>query len=334
MTPDSDALCSSSGNSAGNSEADSAGGRKSPIHNAFVGPSGIRAGWRLLLFIVFLLAILNGVGFVLRRIPIVRAWRLSQNPDIITAPGQLYRYGIGIAALLFATLLMSRIEKRSFAEYYLPKDQAFGKRFWLGIPFGFALLSLLLALIAVFQGFSLGNMALSSGEALKYGLLYGVGFILVGVFEEFLFRGYMQSTLGSGIGFWPAALLLSILFGALHLQNQGEGWYGALTLGSFGLLAAFALKRTGDIWFPIGMHAAWDWGQTYFYSTPDSGFLARGHLLNSSFHGPTWITGGSVGPEGSAFVLGVLILGAAGIHVLFPVKQKPVGIRSSSSPHA
>jgi membrane protease YdiL (CAAX protease family) len=178
-----------------------------------------------------------------------------------------------------------------------------------------------MAVIAAFHGFCWGGLALSNSDAVKFGLLYGIGFIFVGMLEEFWFRGYMQSTLASGIGFWPAAILLSVAFGAIHLQNGGEGLFGALMAGCFGLFAAFALRRTGNIWFPVGMHAAWDWGETYFYSTPDSGFLAKGHLLNSSFHGPTWITGGSVGPEGNAFVLGVLILGAVGVHVLFPAKR-------------
>jgi hypothetical protein len=130
----------------------------------------------------------------------------------------------------------------------------------------------------------------------------------------------MQSTLTSGMGFWPAAILLSAIFGGAHLRNIGEEWFGALMAGSFGILAAFSLSRTGNIWFPIGMHAGWDWGETFFYSTPDSGFLAKGHLLNSSLHGPTWIAGGSVGPEGSAFALLVLVLGAVGIHFMFPAK--------------
>ena len=106
--------------------------------------------------------------------------------------------------------------------------------------------------------------------------LYFIGFIIVGFFEEFsFFRGYLQSTLGSGIGFWPAAILLSILFGAVHLGNPGEAKIGAFMAGSFGLVCAFALWRTGNLWLPIGMHASWDWGETYFYGTPDSGLLAR-----------------------------------------------------------
>lgn len=123
------------------------------------------------------------------------------------------------------------------------------------------------------------------------------------------------------MGFWPAAIVLGIAFGAVHLGNQGEAIYGAVMAGLFGLVAAFSLLRTGSIWFAIGMHASWDWGETYLYSVPDSGLLAQGHLLNSSFHGPRWLTGGSVGPEGSAFVFLVLLIWAACIHFLFPERR-------------
>ena len=130
--------------------------------------------------------------------------------------------------IFLAAFFMTLIEKRSFADYYLPPREAFGKRFWQGVPYGFAMVSLLIAVIAAFHGFSIEGVALDGGAIVKYGLLYAVGFFLVAFFEEFSFRGYMQSTLGSGIGFWPAAIILSILFGAIHLGNAGEAWFGAL----------------------------------------------------------------------------------------------------------
>jgi hypothetical protein len=136
---------------------------------------------------------------------------------------------------------MSKIEKRSFADYGLPFNQAFGKRFWQGVPFGFLALSLLLVLIAAMHGFSLGGTEIGGTQAIKYGALFAVCFIFVGIFEEFSFRGYLQATLGSGIGFWPAAILLSILFGAGHLGNPGEAKIGAVMAGSFGLVGAFSL---------------------------------------------------------------------------------------------
>jgi uncharacterized protein len=296
--------------------------QQSPVHTAFMGPNGIRAGWRLLIFLVFFAAIATAFGFVFHHIPAVNAWHRSLPKNEMTAGGMIFDEGFTFLALFLAALLMALIEKRTFADYYLPPNQAFGKRFWQGVPYGFAMLSLLMALIGLFRGFSIEGLALAGNAALKFGLLYAVAFVLVGLFEEFSFRGYMQSTLDSGIGFWPAAIVLSLLFGAIHLQNLNEAPIGAVMAGSFGVLAAFSLKRTGNIWFPIGMHAAWDWGETYFYSTPDSGFLAQGHLMNSSFHGAQWLTGGPVGPEGSVFAFLVLVLGGIGIHFLFPARQQ------------
>jgi uncharacterized protein len=132
----------------------------------------------------------------------------------------------------------------------------------------------------------------------------------------------MQAALGSGIGFWPAAIILSIVFGAIHMGNPGEAKIGGFMAGCFGLVAAFALRRTGNLWFPIGLHAAWDWGETYFYGVPDSGLVAQGRLFTSSLHGPNWLTGGSVGPEGSYLVFGILVLTAVVIHFVYPAKEQ------------
>jgi uncharacterized protein len=289
--------------------------------NVFVGSNGLRAGWRLLIFLAIFIGLLSSAGFVLLRIPAVRAFQQAQPKGVLTPAGEISSEGFVVVILLISAFIMAKIEKRSFADYGLPPQEAFGKRFWQGVPLGLAMLSLLVALIGIFHGFSLAGLAITGVPAIKYGVLYAFGFILVGIFEEFSFRGYMQSTLASGIGFWPAAIILGILFGAIHLQNSGEAIYGAVMAGGFGLVAAFSLLRTGNLWFAIGMHASWDWGETYLYSVPDSGLIAQGHLLNSYFHGPTWLTGGSVGPEGSAFVFLVLLIWAAAIHFLFPAKQ-------------
>jgi hypothetical protein len=294
--------------------------KPSAVHNIFVGPNGIRAGWRLAIFLALDLAFIYGIV----HIPGVKSLLPSQ--QIFTAKGLLFSEGLlDLLPLLLAAGVMTLIEKRSFADYGMPLNEAFGKRFWQGVPIGFIMLSLLLLLIGALHGFSLDGVAVGGAAALSLAILYFIGFTLVGLFEEFSFRGYMQSTLSSGMGFWPAAIVLSFVFGAIHLGNTGEAKIGAFMAGCFGLVAAFALRRTGNIWLPIGMHASWDWGETYFYGTPDSGILAQGHFLNSSFRGPDWLTGGTVGPEGSVLVFGVLIIWAIVIHFLFPAKPTAVG---------
>lgn len=303
------------------SPAPGAAASSSGLQKIFVGPNGIRAGWRIAIFLAIFAALATGAQFGLLHTSVGRELRAEQTSGALSARAGIIGEGSTLIVLFMAAAIMTLIEKRTFADYGLPFSEAFGKLFWQGVPLGFAMLSLLLAMIAALHGFSLEGMAITGGEAVKSGLLFGIAFIFVGMFEEFSFRGYMQSTLASGMGFWPAAIVLSIIFGAIHLGNKGEAIFGAVMAGSFGLLAAFALRRTGNIWLPIGMHASWDWGETYFYGTPDSGLLAKGHFLNSFFHGPAWLTGGSVGPEGSWLVFAVLIVWALLIHLLLPARK-------------
>jgi membrane protease YdiL (CAAX protease family) len=255
------------------------------------------------------------------QIPAIGAWLRGAGAEDITPALLFFREGVSVLCLMITALVMARIENRTFADYGLPASEVFGKRFWQGVPSGFLMLTMLMALIAAFQGFTIGGVALRSTQAVRYGILYFFAFLLVAIFEEFSFRGYMQATLTSGIGFWPAAILLAVAFGAAHLGNSGEAVSGAVMVGVFGLVMAFSLRRTGSLWFALGLHASWDWGETYLYSVPDSGLMARGHLLNSVLHGAPWLTGGSVGPEGSLFVFPVLALAAVGIHFLFPATE-------------
>ena len=110
------------------------------------------------------------------------------------------------------------------------------------------------------------------------------------------------------MGFWWSAILLSALFGLAHASNPGESKPGLLSVVCFALLFCLFLRRTGNLWWAVGFHAGWDWGQTFFYGVADSGLAPYHNLFNSSFHGPVWLTGGSVGPEASVFTPVVLLV--------------------------
>lgn len=270
----------------------------SPVDGVFLGPQGLRAGWRLLVFVA--LTLLIGFGLVVLVGPLVRKFH---------PPGVLTGEGVGFIAALAASLVMGRaIEHRSLAEYGLPGRGAFGLQFWAGLLWGFAALTALLVLIDLDHGFDFGSRALAGAEIGKYAALWGVTFLLVGFFEEYFFRGYALATLTTGIGFWPSAVVLSAVFGAVHLNNAGEDWAGALCAALIGLFFCLTLRRTGSLWFAIGLHAGWDFSESFLYSVPDSGAMVPGHLLNSSFHGARWLTGGSVGPEGSALAFVIIVI--------------------------
>lgn len=291
----------------------------------FLGPHGLRVGWRLVVAVSLWYVISGVLPVLLLWVPgvrsILRHFRIAV--PVLTPAVLIFGSIITASSALLTGLVMTRVEGRSFADYGLPGKSTFGRRFWLGVVYGFAMISLLMGIIAALHGFSVLGSAIHGLSAARYGLLYFAGFIATAVFEEFAFRGYLQSTLQLAIGFWPAALILGAAFGAIHLVNPGESIYGAAMAGCFGLLAAFTLRRTGNIWFAIGLHTAWDWGETFFYSVRDSGLPAAGHYLKSEFHGPAWLTGGSVGPEGSAIVFVVLAFASLGVHFLFPIRKQP-----------
>ena len=111
----------------------------------------------------------------------------------------------------------------------------------------------------------------------------------------------------SGIGYWPAALIVSGLFGLAHAFNPHETAVGAIGAGLFGVLFCLFLRRSGSLWIPVGFHAAWDWGQT-FYGVADSGIQPYHNVLSSAFYGPRWLTGGTVGPEASVMTPIALIV--------------------------
>lgn len=231
---------------------------------------------------------------------------------------------LSFLAAFGAALAMARLERRPVDVYGLPRQQAFGRLFWLGCLFGLVEVSLLLGSIAAFGGYSFGSIALHGLEMARWGGLWFVAFVTVGLSEEYLFRGYPQFTLARGIGFWPAAVFLSVLFGAGHRWNPGESYAGVAGVVATGLLFAFALRRTGNLWLAVGWHATFDFGETFLYSVPDSGMLFEHHLSNAMMHGPKWLTGGTVGPEGSVFSFLTMGIMAIAIHFLFPAKQTTV----------
>lgn len=109
-------------------------------------------------------------------------------------------------------------------------------------------------------------------------------------------------------GFWDAAWVTSVIFGAGHTGNPGESWVGIFSAAGIGLIFCASIKLTGSVWWAIGCHAAWDWGQSYLYGTPDSGLLAKPHLMNSTYSQQVIWSGGSTGPEGSILILPIMVL--------------------------
>jgi membrane protease YdiL (CAAX protease family) len=294
----------------------------------FRGPNGIRAGWRALIFLAIvagLVAVVNVVVWVVLHFFLHRPSQLqiasSLSPTTaVLSDGAIFLF-TGLAALI-----MSRIEHRSWGQYGLPVRFAFRQNFWLGTLVGFLAISSSLFAIFALHGFHLSGLAIHGNTILTATAAWTAAFVVVGLGEEFAFRGYLQFTLTAGMGFWPSAILLSLLFGLAHAGNRGESKFGLVSVVCFGLLFCLFLRRTGNLWWAVGFHAGWDWGQTFFYGVTDSGFSPYQNLFNSSFSGPAWLSGGSVGPEASIFTpLTLLLVGILFSRVYRENRYDPLG---------
>ena len=118
-------------------------------------------------------------------------------------------------------------------------------------------------------------------------------------------------------GFWQAAWVTSTLFGFVHTFNGGENWMGIFAAALIGFVFCVSVRLTGSAWWAIGCHAAWDWAETFFYGTADSGLIAPGHYLTASPAGNALWSGGADGPEGSLLVLGVILLLLAALLLIY-----------------
>ena len=267
-------------------------------HTLFLGPDGLRSGWGFAFYVLMFL--------LLQRLLVDLASSRDFGANGLWS--MMLVESCNLVAAVIPALVLRRVERRPWRVYGLPGKQAFGRLFWIGALWGSAGISVLMFALYGLHAFAFGHVVLHGARVLRFAAFWAVMFLLVGLFEEFLVRGYSQFTLTRGIGFWPAALVLSCAFGLIHLWNDHEQWRGLLAAAFIGFFFCLTLRRTGNLWFAVGFHAAWDWGETFFYSVPDSGMVAPGHLLSSSLRGADWLSGGPVGPEGSVLCFAVIAL--------------------------
>jgi len=282
----------------------------------FLRADGLRAGWRLAIFVVTSVSLILLTLTFLSRLGVPLPTSSSLTPT-----SALTEELTKILVTFAVVMLMSQIEQRPFSSYGLPLRSAYGAQFWRGTLWGLVMIAGVLLAIAAAGGVSFGGIQLRGWRILSQTLLWALAFGSVGVFEEFFFRGYALATLADGIGFWPAASVISALFGALHLNTRGEGWVGVPQLFLVSMFFCVTLRRTGNLWFAVGMHAAWDFGETFLFSAPDSGIVAPGTLLRSTFHGPAWLTGGTVGPEASVMGALAVVLAMLLFARLYPARS-------------
>jgi hypothetical protein len=270
----------------------------------FLGDNGlIRAGWSIALFILILFAAGFIVSFLVRHL--VHHKPMGHGP--MSPRSGLLLEGTQLLLIAIATGVMALLERKSILAYGF-QGTARAVRFFSGLAWGFIAISALVLVLWKSGLLAFDGQLLHGPALLKYAAVWGFMFLLVGLSEESLTRGYLQFTLTRGIGFWWGALLMSFLFGFGHHSNPGESPVGLFSAGAIGLVFCLSLWYTGSLWWAVGFHAAWDWGQSFFYGTRDSGLVVQGHLYGEHPVGKLLWSGGDTGPEGSIYVIPLIII--------------------------
>ncbi len=276
----------------------------SGLRRIFIGLHGLRAGWGVLSFIALLILLGAGTYGLVRVLPLPA---FDSSGPVMTPFSKGIVDAVLFVIVVIATSIMALLEKRQLSDYGFGLRKAV-TRFLSGAGWGFVFLSLLVCILFVSHHAILEHHPLPVGSAIRYGVEWFISMFFVGAFEETLFRGYLQWTVGRGMTFWMASLLLAIVFGAAHGRNPGESHVGLFSAAALGFAFSVSIWYTQSIWWAIGFHAAWNWAMTFVYGTPNSGLLAAGQLLSIKPRGASILSGGTTGPEGSLFVFPIVLL--------------------------
>jgi uncharacterized protein len=135
--------------------------------------------------------------------------------------------------------------------------------------------------------------------------------VLVALFEEILARGIVLTALERPLGDVGALLVSALLFGLAHLPNKGATALSTLNVTMAGVMFGAAFLVTRRLWLCIGMHFGWNVTAGYVFSATVSGQDGPAGLFFGELRGPTWLTGGAFGMEGSVVTLVALTVGAS-----------------------
>lgn len=281
-------------------------------------PSRWKAGWRILLFVLVFMS-LSSFIFIVK--PLL---------GDITKREFLSNYSLIIVAILSASATISVylcrkfIDRMSFSSLGLFlntqsfKDLGFGFFLSGGMAGLFYLILYGLGFLDVHQVLlhplnleslqSEGWTQLISIFSLGTLMILLVEHILVGYWEELVFRGYIFQNLIKGVGIALAISISCMLYGLLHYSNPNATILSSLIIIGFGFLRIYGLLITDMLWLSMGMHIGWN-----FFQGPIFGFGASGHEMSSLIvhqfsGGPDYLTGGSFGPEGSIIIIPILVL--------------------------
>jgi membrane protease YdiL (CAAX protease family) len=174
-----------------------------------------------------------------------------------------------------------------------------GRNLGLGLATGFAIMAIAVGIAAVLGVYRI----VGPGDTSRLVLELVTVAILPGIMEELLFRGILFRWIEDFGGSWAALFVTSALFGLAHIMNPNATWFSSFAIAvEAGVLLGGAYMLTRSLWFPMGLHGAWNFTQGEIFDVPVSGIDEHG-LVQAKLSGPPLLSGGSFGLEASLIAL-------------------------------
>ncbi|MBQ1464125.1 MAG: CPBP family intramembrane metalloprotease [Ruminococcus sp.] len=220
-----------------------------------------------------------------------------------------------IFGILTSVVYCRMMELRTLSSMGFRKEKA-GAHYLRGLLTGFCLMAAITGLSLVtgvnriaFEGANAGLLLLSLA-----------GFLVQGMSEEVIFRGYLMTTIGGSHKTWLAVAISAAAFSLAHAGNPGYGVFSGFNLALFGVFASMYIIAFDDIWGISAIHSIWNFTQGSLWGISVSGTDGVASIFRTTAkHDIAILTGGEFGIEGSIFT--TIVLGA-GVYVLWRRIQK------------
>lgn len=272
----------------------------------------LRSGWRVLIYIGVFIVLSWLLGAIVRL-----AYALAFN----LAPGRslgayfqnvVFRVLFVVAGLGAGYICARWLEGLPWRALGLSLHERWWRDLLVGSAIGVASLGVAAGIATAGGGLSFTISGRAALFQVTQTLIFSAAlFIVAALAEEALFRGYPLQTLTRANLAWLAVLLTSVPFAAVHLANPNvAAGFTFINTALAGVWLAVAYLRTRSLWFPLGVHWAWNWALGSLFGLPVSGIndLAPHPLLRGADLGPAWLTGGTYGIEGGIACTIALIL--------------------------
>jgi membrane protease YdiL (CAAX protease family) len=252
-----------------------------------------RAGWRILVYLVVLL----GVGLA------VRAGVRLLVPNSDGSSMVSWAYSLSLAAIDLGLILTAFVVFKWFDRRPASFVGLGFERRWLAELAGGVAVGIVstggLTLVLVLSGMVSLELSPLAGEALRVMPRYLLLFTVAAAAEELVFRGYILQALAEGSRRWVAAVLTSLPFAVVHLDNPDVSVVGIANIFLVGILFSVIYFQTLRLWLPIGFHLSWNWAHGWLWGFDVSGIELDHRVFIATPHGPEVMTGGGFGLEGS-----------------------------------